>query len=178
MLITNRGKLVATVAHGACGHIRRYSGKDYIIHPIEVADILMGFGFGDDLNLITASYLHDVIEDTKLTLEYLDNEFNGDVADIVYQVTNPSKHFPDLSRAERKLMDLNFLSQADVRPKALKLADIISNAPDIIKEDPEFANVWVNEALAIVDTCKKYDELTELHDHAVYILNTFIRYYK
>ena len=168
MVITEHAKLVATVAHGACGHIRKYSGKPYIVHPIEVADILRNYGFGTDFNLIAGAFLHDTVEDTKLTCKWIDDEFNGDVADIVYQVTNPSKKFPTLSRKERKLMDLKFLTKADKRAKALKLADIIANAPSIIKEDPVFAQIWVNEALALIEVIKEGSE--ELYFEAEYRL--------
>lgn len=171
MLITQKAKLVATVAHGACGHIRKYSGQDYIIHPIEVAETLIAYGFGDDLNLIAGAYLHDVDEDTDLDCKWIDGEFNGDVADIVFQVTNPSKKFPELSRKERKAMDLVFLAQAELRPMALKLADIVCNAPSIIREDPKFAKTWIPEAFAIIEVVKAGSD--ELYQEAKYILNTF-----
>jgi len=173
MLITQRAKMTCIVAHGACGQIRKYSGKPYSIHPIEVAEILMAYGFEGDDNLIASAYLHDVVEDTNLTCEWINDEFNGDVADLVYQVTNPSKQFPNLSRKKRKKMDLEFLTFAELRAKALKLADILGNSPSIIREDPIFAKTWVDEALLLIEVLREGSE--ELYQETKYILSTFKR---
>lgn len=171
MLVTHKAKLLATVAHGACGHIRRYSGIDYIVHPIQVADTLVAFGFGDDLNLIAAAYCHDVVEDTSLDCEYLETELNIDVANIVYDVTNPSKDFPELNRKDRKALDLEHLKHAGVRAMALKLADILCNAPDIITDDPKFAKTWVPEAKRVIEVCRNGSDI--LYSEAKYALGKF-----
>lgn len=173
MLVTHKSKLLATIAHGSCGHIRRYSGQDYIVHPIQVADTLIAYGFGDDLNLIAAAYCHDVVEDTDLGCDFLEAELNIDVANIVFDVTNPSKDFPHLYRKARKAMDLEHLTHAAVRSKALKLADVLCNAPDIISEDPKFAKVWVVEALRVVDVCRDGSE--DLYKEVKYILDRFVK---
>lgn len=151
MNLLKKGLLFATVAHGACGHIRKYSGVDYIVHPVGVKNLLVDFGFKDDINLLVASLLHDIIEDTEIGFDLIEDEFNVDVANLVYEVTNPSKKHPELSRKARKEMDLEHLKDASDRGKALKLADVLFNTPDIISEDPEFAKTWIPEAMKVIE---------------------------
>lgn len=172
MTITKKAALFATVAHAAVGQVRKYSGEPYIVHPIEVAQILISYGYGCDLNLISAAYMHDVVEDTNITCSHIDLHFNGDVADLVYQVTNPSKQFPELNRAARKAMDLEFLKHAEKRAQVLKLADIKSNAPSIITEDPIFAKIWVRESILIIEALK--DASPTLYQDTKYILQRYI----
>jgi len=158
MNLVQKALLFATVAHGAVGQIRKYSGVDYIVHPVGVKNLLIDFGFKDDINLLVASLLHDVVEDTKIKFELIEEEFNIDVANLVYDVTNPSKKFPELSRKARKEMDLEHLKQASLRAMALKLADVLFNTPDIIAEDPKFAKTWVPEAYKVIEVVKDGSE--------------------
>lgn len=87
------------------------SGKPYIVHPIQTADILK-FVTNDE-NLIAAAYLHDVLEDCDIDYKTLVNEFNEDVANLVKEVTKKSYNtFPNL-KTQRGIM--------------LKFADRLSN---------------------------------------------------
>jgi len=158
MNLLQKGLLFATVAHGAVGQIRKYSGVDYIVHPVGVKNILIDFGFKDDINLLVASLLHDVVEDTKIKFDLIEAEFNIDVANLVFEVTNPSKQYPELNRKARKTMDLEHLKSATKRGMALKLADVLFNTPDIIKEDPKFAKIWIPEAYKVVEVVKDGSE--------------------
>lgn len=72
MDIKEKAKLFAINAH--YGQVRKSEeDKPMIIHPINVANILSKYGFDD--NVITAGYLHDVIEDTKYNEEDILREF-------------------------------------------------------------------------------------------------------
>ena len=61
------------VANKCHGEQRRRSGEPYIIHPIAVADILVDLGM--DWQSIAAALLHDVVEDTEITLEQIEKHF-------------------------------------------------------------------------------------------------------
>lgn len=63
------------------------TGKPYILHPMQVQEILWAVA-PDDENLLAAAYLHDTLEDTETTYEELVEEFNQDVADLVNEVTH------------------------------------------------------------------------------------------
>ena len=172
MLITQKAKLVATVAHKACGQIRKYTGEDYIVHPIDVAEKLIEFGFRSDRNLISSAYLHDVDEDTGLDSKFIKDEFGEDISHLVFEVTNPSKQFPELSRKKRKAMDLESLKSVSKRVKVLKLSDVSCNAPSIIRCDPEFAKTWVYEAYDVINVCREGSE--ELYQDAKYHLDGYV----
>ena len=78
--------------------ILRRSGEPYISHPLEVALLLADMRI--DADGIVAALLHDVVEDTELTLDDLRERFGGAVADIVDGVTKfdtlAGKHGPAL----------------------------------------------------------------------------------
>ncbi len=63
----------------------RQSGEPYIMHPIAVAEILMGLEM--DIPTLCASLLHDVVEDTAVTQEEMVKRFGSEVAALVDGVT-------------------------------------------------------------------------------------------
>ena len=56
----------ATAAHAAVGQMRKYTNDPYIVHPIRVATTVAKFGGTDEM--IAAAYLHDVVEDTGVSI--------------------------------------------------------------------------------------------------------------
>ena len=66
----------------------RKSGEPYIIHPMNVAYILADIGLDD--STICAALLHDTVEDTDVTNEYIENEFGREIAEMVAGVTKLS----------------------------------------------------------------------------------------
>ena len=106
---------------------RRVSGERYITHPIEVATIVAGdIGF-DDVS-VAAALLHDTVEDTEFSLDFIREEFGPAMANIIDGLTKISDVFQsrELGQAEnvRKLM----LSMAtDVRVILVKFADRLHN---------------------------------------------------
>jgi (p)ppGpp synthase/HD superfamily hydrolase len=134
-------------AHGE--QKRRYTGEPYWRHPMRVADWLVATGtpwaepWGDEV--IAAAWLHDVVEDTPVTIEEIETAFGPKVAQLVAELTNPSKQFPKLSRVERKKMDREALALASPEAKSIKLADILDNTPSIMEYGKGFAKVYVDE---------------------------------
>ena len=130
----------ATIAHD--GQIRKYTKQPYIVHPIEVMEIVSTVEHDDEM--LAAALLHDVVEDTIVTIEEIRQEFGSDVAFLVDELTDVSKP-EDGNRAHRKAMDRAHSSQACSRAQTIKLADLISNARDIVQHDESFAKVFLNE---------------------------------
>ena len=71
--------IYATIMHQ--GKVRKLGGSPYILHPLEVAQILSTMT--DDEDVITAGILHDVVEDTDGTLSEIKKRFGGRVAYLV-----------------------------------------------------------------------------------------------
>lgn len=149
----------AAVAHAEVGQLRDYSGEPYIVHPIEVVNILLLSDETDTATLM-AGALHDVVEDTHKTLIMVRGRFGEEVAEIVSEVTNPDK--PEgLSRAERKALDREHVAAASARAQNCKCADVASNIGtgkhNLAEIDPEFATVYLPEKKAAMGVLTKAD---------------------
>ncbi|MCI9359541.1 MAG: bifunctional (p)ppGpp synthetase/guanosine-3',5'-bis(diphosphate) 3'-pyrophosphohydrolase [Hungatella sp.] len=103
------------------GVVRKGSHLPYIVHPIEVA--MMVSVMTDDVEVIAAAYLHDVIEDANVTYEKLEEVFGRRVADLVQTESE------DKSRTwkERKQATIDCLKDAVYEEKVIAFADKLSN---------------------------------------------------
>ena len=105
----------------------RKSGEPYIIHPLNVAGILAELH--SDPDTICAGLLHDVVEDTELTLDELKAEFGEDIAEIVDGVTKVGQlKFASLEQKQATNHQHMLLAMAkDIRVVIVKLADRLHN---------------------------------------------------
>lgn len=121
---------------------RKYTGDPYFGHCHEVAYIVSTVKHTPEM--IAAAFLHDVVEDTPVDLGTINREFGLDVAKLVYMLTDKSKPH-DGNRATRKRIDREFYTHATPEAKTIKCADLISNTRSIVKYDPKFAKVYLQE---------------------------------
>ncbi|MDJ0531616.1 MAG: bifunctional (p)ppGpp synthetase/guanosine-3',5'-bis(diphosphate) 3'-pyrophosphohydrolase [Xenococcaceae cyanobacterium MO_207.B15] len=115
----------------------RKSGEPYIAHPVAVAGLLRDLG-GDDVT-IAAGFLHDIVEDTEVTPEQIEELFGTDVRRLVEGVTKLSK-FNFSSTTERQAENFRrmFLAMAkDIRVIIVKLADRLHNMRTLEHLKPE-----------------------------------------
>ncbi len=105
----------------------RASGEPYLVHPLEVACVLAEIKL--DPVAIAAGLLHDLVEDTAVTIEEIEKEFGEQVAHIVEGVTKISK-IDFATREERQAENLRKMMLAmvdDIRVVLIKLADRLHN---------------------------------------------------
>ena len=121
---------------------KRSSGEPYIIHPLNVAYILADIGL--DESTIAAALLHDVVEDTDVTDEYLRKEFSDEIADMVAGVTKLSNiQFASIEEQQVEDYRKMFLAMGkDIRVILIKLADRLHNMRTLkyLKRERQIAN--------------------------------------
>ncbi len=163
-----KAKRFATNAHGSIGQTRKYTGEPYINHPAGVVEILRLVSHTEEM--ISAAWLHDVVEDTPVELEEIRREFGDGVAAMVEMVTDVSR-LQDGNRAIRKLIDLEHLSLANPDAKTIKLADLIHNSESINKHDQNFARIYMAEKRELLKVLKEGDSV--LWARANQVVNDF-----
>lgn len=119
----------ATKAHE--GQYRKGTRRPYIVHPIEVSDIVATMT--NDEEIISAAVLHDTIEDCEnVTEEVLRQHFGARVASIVAQESEDKSK----SWEERKAATIEHLKSASTEVQMIALADKLSNMRDIDRDYP------------------------------------------
>lgn len=125
MNIKEKAKLFAIRAH--MGQVRKSEpDKPMIMHPIGVGQLLESFGYDD--NVVAAGYLHDVVEDTKYTIEDIEKEFDSDIASLVMGASEPDKSLP---WEKRKKHTIEETKKLPLRNKLVICADKINNLEDL-----------------------------------------------
>ena len=151
-MLVQRAILFATEAHQ--GQTRKYTGEPYIVHPLEVMEIVKTVPHTPEM--LAAAVLHDVVEDTDVTLSDIWNEFGYKVRQLVADLTDISVP-SDGNRKARKHLDLIHTAKALPQSKTVKLADLISNSKSITEHDPKFAKVYMKEKAALLKVLTEGD---------------------
>jgi len=163
---------------------RKGTDIPYIVHPIEVAVILISNGAEQDL--VNAALLHDTLEDTEVTYDDILNNFGKRTADLVSSASEPykvgkiklSEDEEINSWQDRKKHTVEFLKTADRDALLLTCADKLSNIRSIVRDfdkigntvwrrfnAPKESQLWYYKALTDVlkdlQGIKMYDELAE-----------------
>ena len=145
--------------------VRKYTGEPYVTHLAEVAGIVAttlacdSYGFEE---AVAVAWLHDYIEDqcgghTEDDLVggmgLLRFRFGNLVAQGVYQLSDLEKG----NRAERKAKARDRLATCAGWIQTIKCADLISNTSSIVKHDPKFAEVYLEEKRLLLDVMDRAD---------------------
>jgi (p)ppGpp synthase/HD superfamily hydrolase len=142
----------ATVAHS--GQKRKYTDEPYIMHPLAVMRIVQEVPHTPEM--LMAAVLHDVVEDTPVTINEIKDEFGPVVAEMVEGLTDVSKP-EDGNRATRKKLDRERLAEQSAEVQTIKLADLIHNTQSIEKHDPSFWKVYRAEKILLLEVLTKGD---------------------
>ncbi len=120
----NRAYVYAMVKHG---EQKRHSGDPYYAHPVSVAGILTDLKL--DENAIIAGLLHDVVEDTEVSLSEIEDNFGQDVAELVDGVTKLTQleHATQELKQAENFQKFILATTRDIRVLLVKLADRLHN---------------------------------------------------
>ena len=116
---------------------KRLSGAPYISHPVAVACILVELGM--DTESVAAGLLHDVVEDTPISLDQIRKQFGAEIAGLIDGVTKLGR-IPYSSREEQQAENLRKMLMAmneDIRVIIIKLADRLHNMRTSEYWDPQ-----------------------------------------
>lgn len=143
-----RALQIATQHH--FGILRKYTGEEYIRHPIRVAEKLLLFSSWSD-DVLAAALLHDCLEDKNINghvmhPHYISTNIGPKALRYVELLTNTEKG----NRAERKLKAAQRIAMAPLEVQAIKLCDIMDNLKGIATHDPQFASVYIEEKRQVV----------------------------
>lgn len=117
---------------------KRQTGEPYFIHPCAVVNILVDLGF-DDVSTLVAAFLHDVLEDTQVTADELEQKFGKEVLELVEGVTKLDKiKFVSAEDEQAENLKKMFFAMAkDYRVIIIKLADRLHNMRTLDALKPE-----------------------------------------
>lgn len=138
--------------------VRKYTGNDYVEHLAEVAGVVATVAgqVRESVSIeemLAVAWLHDCVEDQGVTLEEISARFGNMVAIGVSGLSDIEVG----NRTTRKRLSCERLSDAPEWVQTIKCADIISNTSSIIKYDPIFARVYMQEKRDLLGVMKKAD---------------------
>lgn len=140
-ILIERALRIAAAAH--VGQVRKGSGVPYLTHPVQVAIILERCGFDDD-RVFAAAILHDVVEDTTVTLAELATQFPAEVIEWVDALSERKLNEAGELRTweERKREHLDHLAHVPVEARAIALADKLHNLEAMAYDIAHGADIW------------------------------------
>lgn len=145
----------ALAARAHAGQLRRGGSVPYINHPLTVAAAVLEVT--DDPDTACAAVLHDVVEDTDVSLDEIRAAFGPRVAGIVDELTDPPE-WDDLSTIERKARQADEYRTASDAARIVKIADQWSNVSDLATTDSEtdmgLLTGYLRTSRAVVDICR------------------------
>lgn len=152
--LEKRCEAFARKAHDSINHQRKYTGEPYTVHLQAVADLVRKVSGSPEM--IGAAWLHDVVEDTPVTLPEVQREFGDEVATLVGELTDVSRP-EDGNRKVRKAIDREHLAVASPEAKTIKLADLIDNSYSIQEHSPGFAKIYMQEKRLLLEVLQEGD---------------------
>ncbi|AXY76814.1 HD domain-containing protein [Paraflavitalea soli] len=169
-------------AHG--DQMRKFAPERYIAHPIRVMELCREQT--NDTGMLAAALLHDVLEDTPVSKEAL-NEFLLEVMNdataqrtlhLVVELTDiyTKRNYPDWNRRKRKAREVERLSGTSADAQTIKYADIIDNSAEIAMQDTDFARVFLRECRTLLTKMNKGNKI--LYQKALDTVDAGLRHLK
>ena len=138
------------------GQLRK-SGEPFYTHPLEVAYMISDYNLKTDV--ITASILHDIIEDTEVTVRMIQDTFGQRIAEMVDRLTRDR---PDGSKLSVGEILNNSYQEKDREVLLIKLFDRLHNMQTLGVKSPEKIKKIADETLLIFIALAMYLEVVEI----------------
>ena len=170
-------KITAFADQAHADQKRKYAEERYIQHPLRVMKTCQDLGF--PLPVLAAAILHDVLEDTDITVQQLkdflltvmkEKDVNRTLA-LVIELTDiyTKDRYPGMNRRRRKIKEADRMEKISAEAQTIKYADIIDNSKAITEHDPDFAQVYLNECKILLEKMKKGNK--ELRQKAIEVID-------
>lgn len=128
-----------------------YDPLPYINHLIKVSSAIIQVGKEEDAVVVLAAILHDVVEDSEVSVEALAERFGFKVASIVEELTDDM----ELPYAQRKALQIERATQLSSAARKIRIADKASNIYDIFSYPldwtPQKKMAYLENAIAVVE---------------------------
>ncbi len=151
------------------GQVRKYTGEEYITHPVAVADLVeiyldkKGYTEEEIMTAMEVAILHDTVEDTVATMESVEGFFGPEVAKGVWFLTKTPNYVGN--RKFRKELCEARLREAPEIIRIIKTCDMFHNSLSIEEHDPNFWSLFKEETVSLLiamDTLEVMGELEEM----------------
>ncbi len=155
--------------------IMRKSGEPYITHPVNVAELLVNFGFAQT-QIICAALLHDVIEDSNTTKTEIKKIFGNDIAELVDGLTKLTEKETGYEQYKAENLKKIILATAnDIRIMIIKLVDRLHNMQSLhffrIEKQQRISQETLKIYAPIAEKIGLYAIKSELEDLSFKFLN-------
>jgi (p)ppGpp synthase/HD superfamily hydrolase len=143
--------------------MRKYTPERYIVHPVRVMNMCRQYT--DDITILAAALLHDVLEDTPVIKDEIGSFLSQlmsqkDVHRTLYLVEELTDvyvkdRYPKWNRRTRKTKELERLERTSADSQTIKYADIVDNCKEIVANDPDFAGLFLRECSTMLKRLNK-----------------------
>lgn len=160
-IIAEQAKWFSIGAHGE--QTRKGNKIPYFNHPMRVMECLESYGI-DDPEILAAAVLHDVCEDTPITLKTISARFGSRVASIVAELT---KDYPDGARGVTRRAYVDRFLNASPEACIIKIVDRADNLRDDFSWDPKYRSTYAEEGQAFLAMMNNNEALVKRNEDDV-----------
>jgi len=156
------------------GQYRKISNFPYIWHPISVAKNVQENKISKNIQLLmTAALLHDLVEDTNVTLEIIAKEFGFKVASIVEELSSDKEKIKEVGKTEYLKDKMTKMSSYAL---VIKLSDRLDNIKDLSDAKPDFKEKYTKETSEILTHLyQNRTKLSQTHMGLMNKINNILR---
>ncbi len=145
------------------GQQRKYTPEPFIAHPKRVMEMVRLYN--DDISVLAAALLHDVLEDTEVSqgemrtflLQHLTAPQADRTMKLVIELTDVyvKKDYPQWNRRKRKRKEIERICRNSSDAQTIKYADIIDNCVAVASQDADFADTFLKECRNLLNYITK-----------------------